>query len=533
MTVEEKVGQLFMVYPRFPFFSAELERAIAEDHLGGLILFAPNVEHPAQVAELINRAQEVATTSGAGIPLLIAVDQEGGRITRLWDGFTHFPTNMAIGATHNPNDARLMARAMAREMRAVGINMNLAPVLDVNSNPLNPIIGTRSFGDSPDIVLQMGLPMIETYREQGIIATAKHFPGHGDTEADSHRELPAVAHSINRLWAVELAPFQAAIEAGVEAIMTAHVSVPALDPTPDLPATLSPLVLQDVLRTQLRFDGVIATDSLGMRALSQTLGRSEAPSLAFQAGADLLMFGKDPGYTLTRARAAYASVLARVRSGAISMNRLDASVHRILTLKARYNLLTWQPVDPEGAAGSCGTVRHQTRALQVATDSITLLENDGLLPLSAQRSILLIVPDKVTDLDDVLRVHFPSLSVVVVALDPTPGQIAIAARRAAAADVVVAATWDANQHTAQISLVSALASYPLVVTALNTPYDLAAFQEAGVTPGAYVCTYSDSTPSLEALAMMLSGERPPRGRLPVAISDQYPAGYGWQQFEGP
>jgi beta-N-acetylhexosaminidase len=533
MTIEQKVGQLFMIYPRRPTFDAEVERIIIEDHLGGLILFAPNVEDPAQVAELVNRAQSVATTSGAEIPLLIAADQEGGRISRLWDGFTQFPGNMAIGATHNPENARRMARAIAQEMQAVGINMNLAPVLDVNSNPLNPIIGTRSFGDSPELVVQMGLPMIETYREQGVIATAKHFPGHGDTEEDSHRRLPAVSHPLDHLRAVELVPFQAAIDAGVDVIMTAHVSFPAIDPTPDLPATLSPLVLQDLLRGQMGFDGVIATDSLGMRALSEIYDSSEAAVLALQAGADLLMFGKDPGYTLATAHAAYVHVLALVQAGEIPLEQIDASVRRVLTLKARYGLLTWQPADPARAAQSCGTAQHRAAALRVATDSITLLENDGLLPLSPKQSLLLVVPDKVDDLDDALRPYFPTLDVVVVSLDPTARQIAAASRRAVAADAVVVATWDAAQHASQVSLVQALFVYPVVVIALNTPYDLAALQEAGVIPSAYLCTYGDAPPSLEALAMVLTGNRLPRGRLPVAVGDAYPVGSGWQQFEAP
>ncbi len=533
MTVEEQVGQLFMVYSMQPVFDAELEAAIVEDHVSGVILFAPNVEHPAQVAELINQAQAAATTSGAGIPLLVAVDQEGGLIARLRDGFTRFPAQMAVGATQDPDDARLMALTMAQEMRALGVNMNLAPVLDVNSNPLNPVIGTRSFGGSPELVVQMGLPMIETYREQGVIATAKHFPGHGDTDVDSHYGLPTVPYSLDRLWAVELAPFQAAADAGVDVIMTAHVAFPAIDPRPGMPATLSSLVLGDLLCTQMGFDGVIATDSLGMGALSNVYDESEAAALALQAGADLLMFGNDPGHTPAEARAAYAHVLGLVQSGAIPLERVEASVRRVLRLKVRYGLLTWQPVDPEVAARSCGTAEHRAAALQVALDSITLLANDGLLPLSAERSALLVVPETVAGLDSTLRAYLPSLDLIVVSLDPTAEQITAALAQAANADVIVVATWDATWHAGQVSLVQALAGRPLVVVALNTPYDLTPLQAAGVTPSAYVCTYNDIPPSLEALAMVLSGNESPRGRLPVAVGDVYPIGYGWQSFEEP
>jgi beta-N-acetylhexosaminidase len=379
----------------------------------------------------------------------------------------------------------------------------------------------------------MGLPMIEAYREQGVIATAKHFPGHGDTDVDSHYGLPTVSHALDRLWAVELAPFQAAANAGVDVIMTAHVAFPAIDPTPGMPATLSPLVLGGLLRTQMGFDGLIATDSLGMGALSYMYGESEAAALALQAGADLLMFGNDPGHTPAEARAAYAHVLGLVQSGAIPLERVETSVRRVLALKARNGLLTWQPVDPETVARSCGTPEHRAAALQVALDSITLLANDGLLPLPAERSALLVVPETVAGLDSTLRAYLPNLDVLVVSLDPTAEQIAAAVAQAANVDVLVVATWDATWHVAQVSLVRALAGHPLVVIALNTPYDLTPLQAAGVTPSAYVCTYGDAPPSLEALAMVLSGAETPRGRLPVAVGDAYPIGYGWQSFEAP
>jgi beta-N-acetylhexosaminidase len=270
-----------------------------------------------------------------------------------------------------------------------------------------------------------------------------------------------------------------------------------------------------------------------MRALSKIHNPSEAAALALQAGADLLMFGKDPGYTLATAHAAYSHILALVQAGEIPMEQVDASVRRILTLKAHYDLLAWQPTDPEQAARSCGTTQHQAAALRVASDSITLLENDGVLPLSSEQALLLVVPDKADGLDDALRAYFPTLNVTMVALDPTVRQIAAASRRAKAADVVLVATWDAAQHASQVSLVEALSVYPLVVIALNTPYDLAAFQKVGVTPAAYVCTYSDTPPSLEALAMVLAGNQLPRGRLPVTIGDAHPVGAGWQQFEAP
>ncbi|KPL21200.1 MAG: hypothetical protein AMJ93_10185, partial [Anaerolineae bacterium SM23_84] len=240
-----------------------------------------------------------------------------------------------------------------------------------------------------------------------------------------------------------------------------------------------------------------------------------------------------PGHTPSEARAAYAYVLALVRSGTISMKRVEESVRRILALKARYGLLEWQPVNPVVAAQSCGTADHRAAALRVALDSITLLENDGILPLPAEQSVLLVVPARVTGLDDALRAYLPSLTVVQVGLDPTHSQIAAAVTQAANADIVIVATWNANQHPSQVSLIQALGEYPLVIVALDAPYDLVTLQAANVTPSAYVCAYSDVPPALDALAMVLSGIELPRGRLPVAVGEPYPVGYGWQRFEGP
>ncbi|MCJ7620002.1 MAG: hypothetical protein MUP64_07280, partial [Anaerolineae bacterium] len=268
MTTEQKVGQLFVVYFDGTSLSPDLRTMITEYHIGGIIIFPHNLNTLADLAALISDAQQAAVANEPHVPLLVAADQEGWPIWRLPPGATVFPSNMALGATYSTEDAQLMASVMATEMKALGINMNLAPVLDVNSNPANPIIGIRSLGSSPDLVSRLGVAMIETYQTNGIVATAKHFPGHGDTSVDSHLDLPLIDHDLERLEAVELPPFEAAISAGVDCIMTAHIQVPALDPQPGRPATLSPEILQGLLREQMGFQGLIATDSLGMKALT-------------------------------------------------------------------------------------------------------------------------------------------------------------------------------------------------------------------------------------------------------------------------
>jgi beta-N-acetylhexosaminidase len=312
MTLEQKVGQLFVVFFDGTEYADPLDRTIRELNVGGIILFEPNIGSLEDTATLINSAQRTAMQHGALIPLIVAVDHEGGLINRFGDKLTWFPSNMALAATHSLDHARAEARVMAEELSTLGINMNLAPVMDVNSNPDNPVIGIRSFGSNPEDVARLGAAMIDAFQANGIIATAKHFPGHGDTSVDSHNVLPVIPHDRTRLDTVELVPFRAAIEADVDAIMTAHIALPEIEPTPGLPATLTGL-----LREELGFNGLIATDSLGMGALDQTFGVTEASARAFQAGADLLMYGADPGHTPAEQYAAYQNLLALLRDGTI------------------------------------------------------------------------------------------------------------------------------------------------------------------------------------------------------------------------
>src|SRR5688572_21290287 len=270
MTTDQKVGQLMLIGFDGTVVNAELRRMITDYHIGGVILFARNVQSPEQVAHLTNELQNIALESGQP-GLFVAIDQEGGRVARLTEdtGFTEFPSAMALTATGNPENARRMAAAMAAEMRAVGINVDFAPDLDVSNNPSNPVIGIRSFGSDPTRVAEYGIAFAQGLQENGILAFGKHFPGHGDTSIDSHIDLPLIPHDRARLDEVELIPFQAAIQADFAGIMSAHVTFPAIDPNPGIPATLSRAVLNGLLRDQLNFKGLIATDSLEMGALAQ------------------------------------------------------------------------------------------------------------------------------------------------------------------------------------------------------------------------------------------------------------------------
>ncbi len=529
MTTKQKVGQLFAVYFDGSYFSPALEQMITEYYIGGIIIFPRNLTSLMDLARLISDAQQAAMTNDPAIPLLVAADQEGWPIWRLPPGATIFLSNMAVGATNSVEDARLMASIMATEMRAMGINMNLAPVMDVNSNPANPVIGIRSFGSSPDLVSRLGAAMIDTYQSNGIIATAKHFPGHGDTSMDSHLDLPLIEHDRARLEAVELLPFQAAISVGVDCIMTAHIHVAALDPEPDRPATLSPVILEGLLRKQMGFQGLIATDSLGMQGITNQYDLPTATVLAFQAGADLLLFGPDPGHPPSEQRVAYEKLLNLVERGTISMTRLDDSVRRILLTKARRGLMDWQPEPLDQSLGRLGTPDHKAAAQEVALDSITLVRDDGgLLPLSSQESILVIYPRGGATLGEAILEHAPHATLFEVSEIPTLYEVIQATDRAKHADVVVVGTRNALQRPEQAHLVDTLQQeHPVIAVALDGPYDLLSYPEVS----AYLATYGRAPVSMEALALVLFGLEAPRGRLPVELPALYPAGHPSERGE--
>ncbi|HSG04997.1 MAG TPA: beta-N-acetylhexosaminidase, partial [Nitrospiria bacterium] len=262
MTLKEKIGQLFMFgfHGRSP--GKAIERFIKEFHVGGVIVFSRNLQNPAQTAKLTN-ALQAATPK---MPLFIAVDQEGGRVSRLPKGFTIFPSSARVASGHSAPLVYQAAEITAKELRAVGINMNFAPVLDIDTNPDNPIIGDRAFGSDHETVSTMGLTALAGLQDNRVVACGKHFPGHGDTSADSHNELPEVGHTLQRLGDIELRPFVHGIQNGLASIMTAHVMYPKVDP--DNPATLSPKIIKGILRNQFRFKGVVVTDDMEMRAIT-------------------------------------------------------------------------------------------------------------------------------------------------------------------------------------------------------------------------------------------------------------------------
>ena len=348
MTSRDKIGQLFMVGFLGTSVTPDLASFIKEYKPGGVILFSRNLESVEQMVDLTNDLQACSPHS----PLLISIDQEGGRVSRLPKGFTIFPPCALLGRCNSSELAYAAAATIAKELRAVGVNMNMAPVLDVNSNPDNPVIGDRAFGTTPDVVCELGAATAAGLQDNKVVACGKHFPGHGDTNADSHKELPVVEASRERLEAVEFPPFRRAIEQGVASMMTAHVLYRALDQ--ELPATLSPTIINEFLRQKLRYDGVVLTDDLEMHAIIDHYGVEDAAVRAVLAGCDVLLICKDRD----REVAAFGAVEQAVATGTISLDRLNVSAARIARLKARF-VAPYKPVTISDAKLIAGCRSHQ------------------------------------------------------------------------------------------------------------------------------------------------------------------------------
>ncbi|MCF2970324.1 beta-N-acetylhexosaminidase [Synechococcus sp. Nb3U1] len=499
-SLEEKVGQLFLVYFEGPELSPALEEMIQDYHVGGLIFYsiAGNIQTLSQLAQLTASVQ-----AQSRIPLWMGIDQEGGPVVRITEGVTVFPSAMAVAAAGSLADARAMAQVVGVELKSLGFNLNFAPVVDVNSNPHNPIIGIRAFGSDPNQVADYGLAMLCGYQQAGILCTPKHFPGHGDTHIDSHLGLPRVDRPLAELQATEIYPFQTLIKAGAEAIMTAHVVMPALGS--DQPATLAPEVLSGWLRNKLGFQGLICTDSLTMGAIAQTYGIPEAAELAFKAGADMLLFGADRGFTPVVQKDAYAHLLQGFRSGRLSVEQLDQSLQRILSLKQRYRLGS-----PPGAetVHPAASPSHQALAQRIAQASIALLK--GSLPPLAP-DLLLITP--VPLLGDLLQKALPSAQVLQISPEPTPEDWQTTLARAARADQVVVGSLDLFRHPAQkellVELLGALIPEQVIGLALGSPDDPSALPQIPV----YLACYGTTPVSLQALIEVLLGRIRTRGRV--------------------
>jgi beta-N-acetylhexosaminidase len=505
---------------------AAAARRIHEGGVAGVTLFrAHNVVDPRQIRGLTGAIQG-ARPAGAP-PLLVAADQEGGQLIGLGDGTTQFAGAMALGAAGDEALAERVARAMARELRALGVNVNYAPVCDVANNPANPALGIRGFGDDPDAVGRLAAATVRGLQAEGVAATAKHFPGAGDTAADPHHGLPLVARTEAELAQRELVPFRAAIEAGVRLVMTGHVALPGRDD--DLPASLSAAVLRGLLREDLGFAGVTVTDALDMHALAQGSAQIVDAIAALRAGEDVLLGAPDES-AMERLEEGLEHAQRR---GLIDTTDDDAAAGRLHDLRRWLAGFDQPPLDVVGCA------EHQALAAELAERSMTLVrDDDGLLPIkpTADTRIAVVqsLPADLTPADTsstvrptlaaALRLRHAGVEEILMPHQPEASDLAGLGERLAASDLVIVGTLSAHLQTAEAGLAAAVlaAGKPTVTVALRTPWDLLAYPSART----HVCSFGILPPSMEALAGALVGDVPFVGRLPVEITGLYPRGHG-------
>lgn len=531
LSLEEKVGQrLLIAFQGKDQLPPEMRDAIKTYRPAGITLFRSlNIDHPSQVKQLTRVVQSAAREAGIP-PLLIAIDQEGGQLMGAGSGTTPLPGNMALGAAADTNLARRAGEVLGRELAALGINVNYAPCVDVNINPKNPVVGVRSFGEDPNDVARFSAAMIEGIQSQGVAATAKHFPGHGDTASDSHHGLPRLPHSLDRLRKVEFPPFESAIRAGTKMVMTAHLALPAIDGVNAPPATLSPAILTGLLRGQLGFDGVIVTDAMDMQAITQGDALGENAVRAAQAGADLLLITS----SASDQQLVHSSLLRAAQNGSLAVDNLDKSVKRISSLK---RWIEKQPSAPDLNVVGCRD--HLKVADEIAMRSITLVRDQaGLLPLrlTTSRRIAVVVPRPVDltpadtssyitpRLAEAVRRYHPLVDEFVIPHAPGDQDSASLLQMLPGYDLIILGTINAYNQDRQAALVRTVleTNIPTIVAALRLPYDLSAFPNA---PN-FICTYSILEPSLRALAAALFGRAVISGRLPVSIPGLYSNGDG-------
>jgi beta-N-acetylhexosaminidase len=530
MSLEEKIGQLVVTRYSGEFFNSEsesfknLENLVKNYHLGGLILFGGE---PLETAYFTNHFQKLARA-----PLLIASDLERGAGNQV-TGATLFPPLMALGAADSEELAYEMGMITAIEGRALGIHMTYAPVVDVNINPDNPIINTRSVGEDPELVARITRAFIQGCQTYGMMATAKHFPGHGDTDLDSHSLLPTINADEDRLWRVELYPFKVAIDSGVRAIMTAHLYVPALDPEKGVPATLSPAILTDLLRKRMGFKGLIVTDALEMGGITGYFGQEEAALRALKAGVDLLLLPPDPVKVIDYLKQA-------VNRSELPLSLVEQSLRRVLQAKARLGLRRNRYVSLERLPRILGKPEFKEIARRTFASAITLVKNENnLIPVVPGKKVVILSLS--SDPGDYyagrrfateLNRRIPMSLAFYADGDTGKEKLEEATAEALKADLVVVALFSSLRagkgsvdleptHAELIKNIKA-AGIQVVTVSFGSPYFLRHFPEVD----GYLCVYRNTLETQELAAQALTGETNISGKLPVSLPGLYPRGHG-------
>jgi beta-N-acetylhexosaminidase len=535
MTLEEKVGQVLCVqsYTRYKSDDEDVfvknSELIRQGKIGGVMFLRGDVYEAAMLA---NRYQRLAK-----LPLLISADMEWGVSMRI-DRTTEFPCAMALAATRNPDYAFKVGEITAKEARALGIHQNYAPVVDLNNNPYNPIINTRAFSEDISLTATMASAFINGTQKAGMIATVKHFPGHGDTDIDSHKDLPVLNFEKSRLETVELKPFKSAVDGGVMSVMVGHLALPKLNGgSYTLPASLSPSITTDILKTELGFKGLIVTDGMGMRGVKKNFAAGEAAVRAFLAGNDVILLSPDSDI-------AYNALLEATRNGTISEARLNESVRKLLVLKEWLGLHQNRFTSLDSISSIVGIKAHKALAQEIADKSITLLSNKNrLLPLGEYEGKIVNISLQNSASCEVgkvfheeLQKRFSNTLRFQLGAQSNKMNYDAALFSAERADVVMVSSYadtrawqgkfglDKEQDKFLKKLIERLKKNgtPLVLISFGTPYLIMGYSE----PDAYICAYSAGEASETAVAKLLKGEIQPSGKLPVTIPNRYKFGDG-------
>lgn len=512
MTLQEKIGQRLMTGFSGTEMTEEFRRAVKEHKIGNVILFKENIRDRAQLQQLCRNIQELVRHE-TGHSAFIAIDQEGGIVTRLPEDAVNVPGAMALGASGDPENAYRAGLLIGREMRALGPNMNFAPTVDVNSNSANPVIGVRSYGDDPNAVAGYAARSVRGLLDGGVMCTAKHFPGHGDTDRDSHLALPCVDKSLEELERMELIPFKAAIDAGVSAVMTAHILFPQIEP--DLiPATMSRRIMQGILRQKLGFQGIIVSDCMEMAAVRSHYGVSEGALAAFRAGVDLVEITHHPQWCADAA----VRLLEAAQTGLLDLEEMDESVSRILAYKDRW-IEGAMPCEFDFASAAQESRRMLEQTITEVSrpaSGLIRLKNPLCIGCKPYRvSLVGNVEDKPGNPFGVWMSEELGGSCADMDRDPAPEAIGALVDRAKRQGCAVVGAFQAMANPGQLELIRALANsgVPTAVVGLRTPYDL---RDLPDTVWA-IAAYEYSRESVRAAAKVLRCEILPTGKLPVRL----------------
>lgn len=516
LTLEQKIGQLLLVGFPTEVVNEEFKELIQKFHVGNIIVFQRNIKDSIQLSKLNKSIQNLMEEHNS-VPAFIGTDQEGGMITRLFNGATYFPGNMAVAAGISCEETYDLGAAIGAELHDVGINMNFAPVLDVNNNPENPVIGVRSYGDIPGKVAQYGKNLFKGLQSKKVLSCGKHFPGHGNTNVDSHLGIPIISSNLNELKEVELVPFIEAIDNGIDGIMTSHILFSALEKN-KLPATLSKTIITGLLKEELCFKGLVVTDCMEMKAIFDNYDIEKAVISALNAGADLLCIS----HTREVQIRVFNAIKKAIRDGIIPLEKLNSIVEKILYYKNKYEIYNWRNFS--GKIDDMALLQHKKLAASISEKSITLikdqkrllpLKSDGLISISPIAIATSIADEKIekSNLGSVIESEIGGQFINYNPLDIDVENII---SKVLDKKTIVFGSYNMNLNLVQKSLLDRLIAtgVDIVLVALRNPYDISDYSDKIST---ILCTYEYTRLSINSLIRVFKGEIVAQGKLPVKV----------------